>query len=117
MIWRLCQEYLHLRVANLLFLVPSEKVLECFTNDNKNTKGLTITGQEWLWDTVGRFLRWLPVTLSQAHRGHIVRLLGIYDTKLWRKHAFYRVNKSFWQWASRTYDIPNQMIYRWGNLG
>ena len=35
--------------------------------------------------------------------------------KPWRRHAFYLANKSFWKWASRTYDIPNPMIDRWGN--
>ena len=90
-------------------------MLECFIKDKKNTKGLTISGEEWLRDTVGRFLRWLPVPIPQTNREHIVRFLGLYDAKPWRKHAFYRANKSFWKWASRTYDIPNPMIDRWGN--
>ena len=97
------------------FRLASENVLECFIKDKKNTKGLTTSGEEWLRDTVGRFLRWLPVPLPQANRDHIVRFLGLYDTKPWRKHAFYRANKSFWKWVSRTYGIPNPMIDRWGN--
>jgi len=97
------------------FPLASENVLECFIKDKKNTKGLTISGEEWLRDTVGRFLRWLPVPLSEANREHVVSFLGFYNTKPWRKHAFYRANKSFWKWASRTYDIPNPMIDRWGN--
>ena len=96
-------------------LIAPENVLESFIKDKKNTKGLTPSGEEWLRDTVGRFLRWLPVPLPQANREHVVRFLGFYDTKPWRKHAFYRANKSFWKWASRTYDIPNPMIDRWGN--
>ena len=97
------------------FPLASENVLESFIGDKKNTKGLTPSGEEWLRDTVGRFLKWLPVPLRQAHREHIVRFLGLYDTKPWRKHAFYRANKSFWKWAFRIYDIPNPMIDRWGN--
>ncbi|MQF48284.1 hypothetical protein FIM08_00025 [SAR202 cluster bacterium AC-647-N09_OGT_505m] len=58
---------------------------------------------------------WLPVPLPLVDLEHVVRFLGLYDTKPWRKHAFYRANKSFWKWASRTYDIPNPMIDRWGN--
>ena len=77
------------------FPLASENVLESFIKDKKNTKGLTPSGEEWLRDTVGRFLRWLPVPLPQANREHVVRFLGFYNTKPWRKHAFYRANKSF----------------------
>ena len=77
------------------FRLASENVLECFIKDKKNTKGLTTSWEEWLRDTVGRFLRWLPVPLPQVNREHVVRFLGFYTTKPWRKHAFYRANKSF----------------------
>ncbi len=50
------------------FSLASENILECFIKDKKNTKGLTTSGEEWLRDTVGRFLRWLPVPLPQANR-------------------------------------------------
>ena len=58
------------------FPLASENVLERFINDKRNTKGLTISGEEWLRDTEGRFLRWLPAPLPQANREHIVRFLG-----------------------------------------
>jgi hypothetical protein len=48
------------------FPLASGNVLEYFINDKKNTKGLTISGEEWLRDTVGGFLRWLPVPLPQV---------------------------------------------------
>ena len=69
------------------FPLASENVLESFIKDKRNTKGLTPSGEEWLRDTVGRFLRWLPVPLPQSKREHVVRFLGLYDTKPWRKHA------------------------------
>ena len=100
----LVKSRIHLHLA-------AENVLECFIKGKKNTKGLTISGEEWLRDTVGRFLRWLPVPLSEANREHVVSFLGFYNTKPWRKHAFYRANKSFWKWASRTYAIPNPTIF------
>jgi len=34
-----------------------ENALEIFVKDRKNTKGLTPSGEEWLRDTAGRFLR------------------------------------------------------------
>jgi len=34
-----------------------ENALEIFVKDRKNTKGLTPSGEEWLRDTVGSFLR------------------------------------------------------------
>ena len=65
------------------FRLASENVLECFINDKKNTKGLTPSGEEWLRDTVGRFLRWLPVPLPQATSEHVVRFHGTrHDVRL-----------------------------------
>ena len=62
-----------------------EELVNTFVNTREaNTaviNGLTISGEEWLRDTVGRFLRWLPVPLPQANRDHIVRFLGFYDTQ------------------------------------
>jgi|GEM_PF-2698013 hypothetical protein len=62
-----------------------EELVNTFVNTREaNTaviNGLTISGEEWLRDTVGRFLRWLPAPLPQANRDHIVRFLGFYDTQ------------------------------------
>ena len=55
------------------FRLASENILGIFIQDKKNTKGLTVSGEEWLRDTVRRFLRWLPVPLPQANREHVVR--------------------------------------------
>ena len=74
------------------FPVASANVLESSIKDKRNTKGLTVSREEWLRHTVGRFLRWLPVPLPQANREHVVRFLGCHNTQPWHKHAFYRAN-------------------------
>jgi len=89
--------------------------LETFISERKATKGLTVSGEVWLRDTLGRFLACLPVTIDQATRSDLTDFLALYDGKPWRKHGMYRALRTFWRWASRTFDIPNPMQDRWGN--
>jgi integrase len=89
--------------------------LETFISERKATKGLTVTGEVWLRDTLGRFLPGLPVPIDQANRNHLLAFLALYEGRPWRKHGMYRALRTFWRWASRTFDIPNPMQDRWGN--
>ena len=92
-----------------------KQILEDFIADRKATKGLTARGEEWLRKTLTRYLRWLPVTLEEVTRDHIVAFLSSYEDKPWRKHSFYRSLRTFWRWISTTYQAPNPFIDRFGN--
>ena len=91
-------------------------MLESFISDKNSTKGLTVRGEEWLRETLSRFLSWLPVPVEDVGRTNIVDFLAMYDAKPWRKHSFYRALRSFWKWVSINHEQPNPFIDRFGNL-
>ena len=91
------------------------ETLESFIADRKATKGLTVKGERWIRQTVGNFLRHLSVSLDSVDREHLVNYLGQWQEQPWQKHSMYRGLRTFWKWASMTYDVPNPMIDRWGN--
>ena len=92
------------------------ELLESFISDKNSTKGLTVRGEEWLRETLSRFLSWLPVPVEDVGRTNIVDFLAMYDAKPWRKHSFYRALRSFWKWVSINHEQPNPFIDRFGNL-
>ena len=47
-----------------------KQILEVFIADRKATKGLTVCGEEWLNETLTRFLDWLTVPIEHVHREH-----------------------------------------------
>ena len=91
-------------------------MLEQFIASRQGSRGLTPKGETWLRETLTKFLRWLPVPLVEANTATIINFLSQYNDKPWRKHSFYRALRTFWKWASRTYDIPNPFLDRHGNL-
>ena len=92
-----------------------DKQLESFIADRKGTRGLTPQGERWVRQTLGRFLTWLPVSLVETRRDHLVTYLAQWESKPWQKHSMFRALRTFWKWASIRYDIPNPMLDRWGN--
>ena len=93
----------------------SAEAAEAFISDRKATKGLTVRGEEWIRDTVTRFLEWLPIPLEDARRQHIVQFLGQFDRKPWRKRSMYLGLRTFWRWLSVHYRLPNPFLDQWGN--
>ena len=110
------------RTPGPLHAKPAPKVsdrhelLESFISDKNSTKGLTVRGEEWLRETLSRFLSWLPVPVEDVGRTNIVDFLALYDAKPWRKHSFYRALRSFGKWVSINHEQPNPFIDRFGNL-
>ncbi len=96
-------------------VVTTDALLETFNADRKGTKGLTPQGERWLRQTLGRFLKWLPVPLDAVRRDRLVSYLMQWESKPWQKHSMFRALRTFWKWASMQYDIPNPMLDRWGN--
>ena len=119
----------HVPVAQGIERLPSKQTAEAktvndvnnvdllgrFIDDRKATKGLTLSGERWLKETLTKFLSWLPVPPSEVARNH-VSFLARYEAMPWRKHSFYRALKTFWKWASINHSLPNPMIDRLGNL-
>ncbi len=91
-------------------------MLEEFIASRQGSRGLTPKGETWLRETLTKFLQWLQVPLVEANTASIIGFLSQYDDMPWRKHSFYRALRTFWKWASRTYDIPNPFLDRYGNL-
>ena len=94
---------------------PGVNPLEEFIASRQGSRGLTPKGEIWLRETLGKFLKWLPVPLADADTATIITFLSQYDDKPWRKHSFYRALRTFWKWASLTYDISNPFLDRHGN--
>jgi site-specific recombinase XerD len=92
-----------------------ESLLQAFITERKSTKGLTTSGEDWLQRTLGRFIAWHDAPLANVERGQIVQFLALYVGKPWQRHSMYRALRTFWKWVSRTYDVANPMIDRWGN--
>ena len=103
------------RKANLVNSVNNLDLLNTFIADRKGTKGLTAQGERWVRQTLGRFLAWLPVPISETRRDHLVTYLARWESKPWQKHSMFRALRTFWKWASIRYDMPNPMLDRWGN--
>jgi len=89
------------------FVTTPVTTLDIFIASRKGSRGLTVKGEIWLRETLSKFLLWLPVSLADADTDTIITFLSQYDDKPWRKHSFYRALRTYWKWASRTYDIPN----------
>ncbi len=89
--------------------VANQLVLETFIAYKKATKGLTTSGEKWLRVTLGPFLEWLPTTLADADKQHIIQFLSLYEGKPWRRHSFYRAFKTFWKWLAEEYQLDNLM--------
>jgi len=96
--------------------IPNYSLVRQFIDYKKATKGLTLTGEYWLQNTLLPFIQWLDIPLSDVTTQHIAIFLGRYNNRPWRKHSFYRAFRTFWKWVSQTYDVPNPMLDRWGNL-
>ena len=92
-----------------------KQLLEAFIKDRKSTKGLTASGEEWLRETLTRFVDWVTIPLTNVTRDQIIQFLAIYDAKPWRKHSFYRSLRTFYRWISTTQGLPNPFIDRFGN--
>ena len=92
-----------------------ESLVREFITERKSTKGLTTSGEDWLQRTLGRFIAWHDAPLSNVQRNDIVRFLALYTNKPWQRHSMYRALRTFWKWVSRTCDVANPMIDRWGN--
>jgi site-specific recombinase XerD len=90
-------------------------LLDTFVAEKKATKGLTVNGEEWLKETLLRYIRWLPVSIDEVTKDNIIPFLAIYNGKPWRKHSFYRALRTFWKWVSITYELPNPFLDRFGN--
>jgi len=90
--------------------VSNQLQLETFIAFKKATKGLTVSGEKWLRVTLGPFLKWLPLSLSEATKQHIIQFLAKYEDKPWRRHSFYRAFKTFWKWLAEEYQLDNLMI-------
>ncbi len=84
--------------------VANQLVLETFIAYKKATKWLTTSGEKWLRVTLGLFLEWLPTTLADADKQHIIQFLSLYEGKPWRRHSFYRAFKTFWKWLAEEYE-------------
>ncbi len=84
--------------------------LEDFIANKKATKGLTSRGEEWLRETLSKFLQWLSIPLKEVSTTIIVEFLSQYVDKPWRKHSFYRALKTFSRWVSVTESIPNPSL-------
>ena len=89
--------------------------LEEFIASRQGSRGLTPKGKTWLRETLSKFLQWLPVSLAETDAATVITFLSQYDDKPWRKHSMYRALRTYWKWASRTYDIPNPFLDRQGN--
>ena len=92
--------------------VNNVDLLGRFIDDRKATKGLTLSGERWLKETLTKFLSWLPLPPSEVARNHIVSFLARYEAMPWRKHSFYRALKTFWKWASINHEMPNPFVDR-----
>ncbi|MFB3119731.1 MAG: tyrosine-type recombinase/integrase [Stenotrophomonas maltophilia] len=90
-------------------MVSNQLQLETFIAFKKATKGLTVSGEKWLRVTLGPFLEWLPLSLSEATKQHIIQFLAKYEDKPWRRHSFYRAFKTFWKWLAEEYQLENLM--------
>ncbi len=97
------------------FVTTPVTTLDIFIASRQGSRGLTAKGEIWLRETLSKFLQWLPVSLAEADTETIITFLSQYDDKPWRKHSFYRALRTYWKWASRTYDIPNPFLDRHGN--
>jgi integrase len=60
-------------------------------------------------------MAWVEVPVQDVERSNLINFLALYEGKPWRKHSMYRALRTFWKWASRTFDIANPMQDRWGN--
>ena len=92
-----------------------ESLLQAFIIERKSTKGLTASGEGWLQRSHGRFIAWHDAPLANIERGQIVQFVALYVGKPWQRHSMYPALRTFWKRASRTYDVANSMIDRWGN--
>ena len=99
--------------------VPAEydvvNTLDAFVVNRKATRGLSARGEEWLRETLSKFLRWLPVSLTEVTTTTIIDFLGLYADKPWRKHSFYRALRTFWKWLSVRLSMPNPFLDKFGN--
>ena len=99
--------------------VPAEfdavNTLDDFVVNRKATRGLSARGEEWLRETLSKFLRWLPISLTDVTTATIIDFLGLYVDKPWRKHSFYRALRTFWKWLSVRLSMPNPFLDKFGN--
>ena len=99
--------------------VPAEfdvvNTLDAFVVNRKATRGLSARGEEWLRETLLKFLRWLRVSLTEVTTTTIIDFLGLYADKPWRKYSFYRALRTFWKWLSVRLSIPNPFLDKFGN--
>ncbi len=98
-------------------LHPAYYYVNAFIDYRKATKGLTESGEKWLRDVLNTFIKCLTPEISfiNIQRDDLVKFLARYEDKPWRRHSFYRAFRTFFKWASITYDTPNPFLDRHGN--
>ena len=97
-------------------VVANQLQLETFIAFEKATKGLTVSGEKWLRVTLGPFLQWLPASLANAGKQHIIQFLAQYEGKPWRRHSFYRAFKTFWKGLAGSKGLVPPIGHRLGRL-
>ena len=101
--------------VNSLSFVNALEPLDAFIVNRKATKGLTVKGETWLRETLGKFLLWLPVPITEVNIDTIISFLSQYEDKPWRKRSFYLALRTFWKWMSLNRDLPNPFLDKYGN--
>ena len=107
-----------IRTDDLALMKPSpDKIyaqnldlVNTFVNYKKSTKGLTVRGEEWLRDMLGRFLKQLNIPAQEVQTSDITNFLSPYHDRPYQRHGLYRATKSFYRWLKRHRYIQDNPI-------